>query len=135
MKRPDLQISDLMTTALITVTPNEPVTGAHAEMQVGVVRHLPVVDDRKRLVGVVSDRDILRALSAKPAKRVLDIMTRDVTTVRPEAAAHTAAELMLEQKISSVLVVDDENTLVGMVTQTDYLEVARRALLGLALER
>jgi CBS domain-containing protein len=124
-----------MTTALITVQANEPLSGAHAEMQVGVVRHLPVVDDRGRLVGVLSDRDILRALGHRPPKRVADVMTRGVITVRPDSMAHEAAAIMLDEKIGSVLVVDDEDTLVGMVTQTDYLDLARRTLLGLPLER
>jgi CBS domain-containing protein len=135
MKRYELRVSDLMTTALITVHAHEPVSGAHAEMQVGVVRHLPVIDDRGRLVGVLSDRDVLRALGHRPPRRVADVMTRGVVTVRPEAMAHEAASIMLEQKIGSVLVVDEEGTLVGMVTQTDYLDLARRSLLGLPLER
>jgi CBS domain-containing membrane protein len=135
MKRNELRVSDLMTTALITVTASEPVTAAHAEMQVGVVRHLPVVDERHRLVGVLSDRDVLRALGHRPAKRIADVMTRDVISVRPETHASEAAALMLELKISSVLVVDDASTLIGMVTQTDYLDLARRSLLGLPLER
>ena len=42
---------------------------------------------------------------------------------------------MLDHKISSVLVVEESGTLVGMVTQSDYLELARRSLLGLPLER
>jgi CBS domain-containing protein len=62
-------------------------------------------------------------------------MTRDMVTVAPEAAAESAAALMLDNKISSVLVTNEEDQLIGMVTQTDYLEVARRALLGLPLER
>jgi CBS domain-containing membrane protein len=135
MKRNEVLVRDLMTTALITVHAIEPVTGAHAEMQVGVIRHLPVVDDHGRLVGVLSDRDILRARGARPAKRVGEVMTRDVVTVRPEAPAAEAAAIMLEQKIGSVLVVDEAGTLVGMVTQTDYLDLARRSLLGLPLER
>ena len=52
-----------------------------------------------------------------------------------EAPAFEAASMMLDNKISSVLVVNDDDKLVGVVTQTDYLEVARRALLGLPLER
>jgi CBS domain-containing protein len=62
-------------------------------------------------------------------------MTREMVTTRPDAKADVAATMMLEHKISSVLVVDDNSTLVGMVTQTDYVELARRALLGLPLER
>jgi CBS domain-containing membrane protein len=135
MKRYELRVSDLMSTALITVRSNEPISAAHAEMQVGVVRHLPVVDDRGRLVGVLSDRDVLRALGHRPPKRVADVMTKTVVTVRPDAMASDAAGVMLDHKISSVLVVDDAGTLVGMVTQTDYLDLARRSLLGLPLER
>lgn len=101
-------------------------------MDIGVVRHLPVIDDRGRLVGVVSDRDLI---PSKRAHRVADVMTRDVVTTRPDVPASEAASVMLDHKISSVLVVNDDQKLVGMVTQTDYLELARRALLGLPLER
>ncbi len=135
MKAHPLTVADIMSTALITVGANDPVTGAHAEMEVGVVRHLPVVDDRGHLVGVLSDRDVLRATSHKKPQRVSEIMTRDVITARPETAAHTAASLMLEHGISSLLVVDEASTLVGVVTMTDYVELARRSLLGLPLER
>jgi len=133
MRKTELRISDLMTTALVTVKASETITSAHAEMQVGVIRHLPVVDDRGRLVGVLSDRDILHAHNGR--KKIAEVMTRDVVTVRPDAPAVAAASIMLDQKISSVLVVDEEGTLVGMVTQTDYLDLARRSLLGLPLER
>ena len=132
MKASELTVSDLMTTQLITINASEPLKEARVDMQIGVIRHLPVVDDRGRLVGVVSDRDLL---ASKRAQRVADVMTRDVITTRPDASAVEAASAMLDNKISSVLVVDDTMQLVGMVTQTDYLELARRALLGLPLER
>jgi CBS domain-containing membrane protein len=135
MKAPKLRVVDLMTTAVITANASETIKEAHADMQVGVIRHLPVLDDRRRLVGLLSDRDVLRALGAKKSGRVADFMTREVVTIRPEAQAHEAASLMLDLKIGSLPVVDDEGTLVGVVTQTDFLEVARRALLGLPLER
>jgi CBS domain-containing protein len=135
MKRYELRVRDLMSTALLTVNASETVAEAHAEMELGVIRHLPVVDDRGRLVGVLSDRDILRALSSKKSPRVAEVMSRDVITAPPEANAHVAADLMLDHKISSLPVVDDTGALVGLVTQTDYVELARRALLGLPLER
>lgn len=133
MKRSELRVRDLMTTALVTVKASDNLVSARAEMEVGVIRHLPVTDDRNRLVGVLSDRDILHLRATN--KHVADVMTRDVLTVGPEAPAIDAASIMLDHKISSVLVVDDEGVLVGVVTQTDYLELARRALLGIALER
>jgi CBS domain-containing protein len=135
MKPHDLTVSDLMTTNLITVNLNETLAEAHAEMELGIIRHLPVIDDRGRLVGVVSDRDLLSVASSRKPRRVSDVMTRHVVTTQPEAPASQAAGMMLDHKIGSVLVVDEQETLIGMVTQTDYLEVARRALLGLPLER
>jgi CBS domain-containing protein len=132
MKASDLTVSDLMTTNLITIKASEPLQEARADMEIGVIRHLPVIDDRGRLVGVVSDRDLL---ASRRAHRVADVMTREVITTRADAPAVDAATTMLDNKISSVLVVNDDEQLVGMVTQTDYLEVARRALLGLPLER
>jgi CBS domain-containing protein len=131
--RSELTVSDLMTTQLITVKASEPLKEARADMEIGVIRHLPVVDDRGKLVGVVSDRDLIAA--KRGMGRVADVMTREVITTRPDVAAFEAASLMLDNKISSVLVVNEDNLLVGMVTQTDYLEVARKALLGLPLER
>lgn len=135
MKRYELRVQDLMSTALLTVNAGETIAEAHAEMEMGVVRHLPVVDDRGRLVGVLSDRDILRVLSSKKPVRVAEVMSRHIITTRPEANAHVAADLMLEHKISSLPVVDESGALVGVVTQTDYVDLARRALLGLPLER
>jgi len=133
MRSIDLRVSDIMSTGLVTVKASDNLTSARAEMEVGVVRHLPVVDDRKRLVGVVSDRDLLHVRAA--TKHVADVMTHHVITILPDAPAAEAASLMLNERISSVLVVDDGGTLVGVVTQTDYLELARRSLLGLPLER
>jgi CBS domain-containing protein len=135
MKRYDLRVRDLMSTSLLTVNASETIREAHAEMELGTVRHLPVVDDRGRLVGVLSDRDILRTRSSRKPPRVADVMSRDVVTTRPDANAYVAADVMLDRKISSLPVVDDAGVLVGLITQTDYLELARRALLGLPLER
>ncbi len=135
MKPIRVKVVDLMSTALVTVAESEPVTEAQARMEVAGIRHLPVVDDRGRLVGVLSDRDLLRAAAATRPLRVGEIMSRDTVTIRSDAPAHQAATLMLERQIGSVVVVDDGDALVGLVTQTDFLDVARRALLGLALER
>jgi CBS domain-containing protein len=121
-----------MTTAVMTIRANEPLAEARIDMEVGLVRHLPVVDDRGRLVGIVSDRDLVRRTDKR---KVADVMSRDIVTTRPDAPAHLAASMMLEFRIGALPVVDDEGELVGVVTITDYLALARRALLGLQLER
>ncbi|MCB9559008.1 MAG: CBS domain-containing protein [Kofleriaceae bacterium] len=130
-----LSVSDLMTTAVVSVRATEPLREAHADMQMGAFRHMPVVDDRGRLVGIISDRDVLRAISRHKATLVGEVMTRQPVTVKPDTVAHAAALVMLERKIGGLPVVDEDGHLVGLITQTDFLEVARRALLGLPLAR
>lgn len=132
MKHHDLKVSDLMTTALMTINASERLDEAKIDMEVGLVRHLPVVDDRGKLVGIVSDRDVMRR---GDKKRVCDVMSRDVVTTRPDAPAHLAASMMIDFRIGAVPVIDDDGALVGVVTLTDYVSLARRALLGLPLER
>lgn len=134
MKRTYLTVNDLMTTAIVTVRSNETVREAHADMQLGMFRHLPVVDERGRLVGILSDRDILRTLARPKATLVAEVMTREVVTVRPEQAAHVAAKLMVDRTIGALPVVNDEGKMIGLLTLTDFLEVARRALLSLPLD-
>jgi len=129
-----LTVNDLMTTAVVTVRSNETIRDAHADMQMGMFRHLPVLDERGRLVGILSDRDVLRALNRHKATLVAEVMTREPLTVTPNTSAHVAAQLMIDRTIGSLPVVNEEGELIGLLTQTDFLEVARRALLSLPLD-
>ena len=98
-------------------------------------RHLPVVDDNGSLVGLISDRDIKKAmtidqadyLSAKtpqpefdPNARVRDFMSTPVETIPETATMRTAAAAMLKKEISSLVVMRGE-TAVGILTTTDLL--------------
>jgi CBS domain-containing protein len=134
MKHRTLIVSDLMTTALVTVRPDELVSEAHANMRLGAFHHLPVVDSRGRLVGIVSDRDILRTLGRSKETTIAEIMTRNPVTVRADAGAHLAARIMLDRTFGSLPVVNEEGLMIGLITQTDFLDVARRALLELPLD-
>ncbi len=127
-----LRVSDLMTTAVITVHPNEPVAEAREDMRTGAFRHLPVVDAHARLIGIVSDRDLLRG-AANGKTTIAEVMTRSPVTVGPDRPAHIAAELMLQNKFGALPVIEDDGRLVGVITETDFMRVARSALLGLPL--
>jgi CBS domain-containing membrane protein len=128
-----LKVADLMTTAVITVHPNEPVGEAREDMRTGAFRHMPVVDQHARLIGIVSDRDLIRG--AALGKRLIgEVMTRSPVTVTPDRPAHVAAELMLQNKFGALPVIEDDGRLVGVITETDFMRVARSALLGLPLE-
>jgi CBS domain-containing protein len=128
-----LAVAELMTPSPIHVRPGASVDQALSQMGEADVRHLPVVDAAGRLVGIVSDRDLLRVIS-KPGGgqlKMQDVMTRDVLTVRPTTLAREASGLLLDHKIGGLPVIDDDGRLVGMVTETDFLRVAHQALGGI----
>jgi CBS domain-containing protein len=132
MKTVNLKAADLMTTGIITIKAGNAFSHADAEMRLAGIRHLPVVDDRNRLVGIISHRDLLRALakSKKGTIHVVEFMVRDVKTVAASAPAREAAALMLEHKIGAVPVLGAEGELVGILTETDFLRLAHELLSG-----
>ena len=128
MHRRTTSVEDVMTTALMTVHPEDPVDAAGLEMKLADIRHIPVVGPRNRLVGILSDRDLLRWLGGAPGRSIADIMTRQVHTVRATDPASRAVDLLLEHKIGCVPVLGDDGQLVGIVTETDFLRLARESL-------
>ncbi len=118
----DDTIDHLMTRHIFSITPATLLKEAVARSHALRVRHLPVVDDR-RLVGIVSDRDLRAALGAGQQGEVpvADFMSTNVVTVDPLERISRAAELMLNHKISALPVVVN-GRLTGILTLTDMLD-------------
>lgn len=131
-----MKISDLMSTKLFTVSADDSVEGAVRLLQQRGVRHLLVLDGHD-LVGILSDRDIKRALDPAKSKRkkllnlgglffllepilVKEIMTKDPVSIAPSATAQEAATLMVNRKFGALPVVS-RGKLVGIVTESDLL--------------
>jgi len=132
MRTRELTVEELMTTALVTARVDDVIANVDFEMKMADIRHIPVVDDRGRLVGIVSQRDILRARVRADSKAIpiRSLMTKSVRTIAPDALALEAVDLLLDHKIGCVPVVTEDGQLVGIVTETDFLRVARDGLLG-----
>src|SRR4030095_8235874 len=106
-------------------------------MNLGRVRHLPVLDEDQRVVGIVSDRDLLAAAMTKvldfdPASRrtflrsieVGEVMAKVVVSVTPDTELGEVARIRVERKIGCVPVLDEDGGLLGLVTETDLIGAA-----------
>jgi acetoin utilization protein AcuB len=127
-------VRDLMTAPAITIGPAAPLRAAHELMDARGVHHLPVVDKEGRIVGAIADRDLDLGLELERTVeglrqhlRVVDVMHSSPPTIDADAAAHEAAALLLAKRVGALAVLDGDR-LVGMITATDFIEVARRTL-------
>jgi CBS domain-containing protein len=134
----DLRVRDLMATDVRTLARNDKLSLADDLMRMERIRHLPVLDEDGRLAGIVSQRDLFRGALARALgygeaaqNRLLDmllvkeVMTNQVETIGPDAPAAEAARRMVERKIGCLVVTEDER-LVGIVTESDFVERAAR---------
>jgi CBS domain-containing protein len=129
-------VSEVMRRDFVSLNRNDRLDFADEVMRYGRIRHLPVLD-HGRVVGIVSNRDLLaasltRVLSFSRNQRdtflhsveVAEVMTKDVCCVVPQTPLAEAAGLMLGRKIGCLVVVDHEDRPVGLVTETDLLRAA-----------
>jgi CBS domain-containing protein len=119
-----------MTTAVIALRARDSARIARDNMKAAEIRHLPVVDDRNHVVGILSDRDLM---TCADLTRIADVMTRRVRTVRPDTPAADAVALLIEHKIGSLPVVGTDEQLIGVITETDFLSIAQQALVGASI--
>jgi CBS domain-containing membrane protein len=135
-----MKVADIMTDHVETLDPDDDIDLASMIMRLDRLRHLPVVEDG-RLVGLISDRDILRAQQSTLAGatkeevrrfnmriKARDVMTQKVETTTPEASALEAAEILRERGYGCLPVMRD-GMVVGIVTPTDFLGLVVQLLL------
>lgn len=116
----------------VTLQSGEMLDLANDVMTLGRIRHLPILENGK-VVGVLSQRNLfhsalMTALGIRLKERkkmfkaipVNEVMSTPVTTVSPDAGLKEAARLMMEKKIGCLPVVEND-TLVGLLTETDIL--------------
>ena len=133
-----MKVRELMQSQPVTVGEDTLAKDAYETMRSQRFRHLPVVDKQNRLVGMVSDRDILNVavmLEKRPDGpgeyligddvKIRSIMTAEPTTVSPDDNVSQVVDVMLGLTISGLPVVDNRK-LVGIVTNTDLLRLLRK---------
>ncbi len=128
-----MNVSDLMQREVATLNEDDHLDLADDIMRLGRIRHLPVVAG-DRVVGIVSQRDLYRAAVSSVLRMqheterswlasipVRDVMARDVTTAAPSTPIRTAVGLMLGRQIGCLPIVEGNNRLVGLLSESDCL--------------
>jgi acetoin utilization protein AcuB len=108
-----------MATHPATITAETTVPSALKIIREQSLRHLPVIDDMDNLIGIVSEKELLRA---KPDQQAKEVMTREVITVTEYTTLEEAARIMADSKISSLPVMRS-GKLVGIITETDLFMI------------
>lgn len=132
-KPSSLIVEEFMTTDLFTVQKDDLLEFTSNLIDWRRIRYVPVEDDKKHLVGLVTMRMVFNAYSKSVnhgedvVETVEDIMIENPITVHPEASIMEAMEIMNSQKIGCLPVVKS-NRLVGIITEQNYMKIARRLL-------
>lgn len=128
-------VREVMSSDVTTLDINDQLTIADDIMNLGRIRHLPVLDGDGGVAGVVSQRDLFRGALARclgygehaQAKLlnmllVKDVMTNDPATIGPDADLEEAAQILWKRKIGCLLVIED-GRLVGLLTEGDFVRL------------
>jgi CBS domain-containing membrane protein len=132
-------VRDVMAREVTTLDVNDKLMTADDIMNLGRVRHMPVLDSEGRIAGVLSQRDMFRGALARAlgygqhaqAKlrgllSVKAVMTTNPVTIGPDELLSEAARILNEKKLGCLLVVEGEK-LVGIITEGDFVRLAMPA--------
>jgi acetoin utilization protein AcuB len=125
------EVADVMTGKVVTLSPHHTFNDAANLMSDRQFRHCVVVDSYRKAVGIISDRDIFRALARNPnsrSKSLEQIMTRNPITVKRETPIIDAVSKLISKRINCLPVVESDGTVCGIVTSTDLLKSYQQLL-------
>lgn len=128
-------VGERMSKPVLTVTPDLPVQEALAQMRKEHIRRFPVVDSKGKLIGIVSESDLLNASPSEAttlsvwevnyllSKITVDrVMTKEVITVNEDTPLEEAARIMADKQIGALPVMKGEK-LVGIITETNLFRI------------
>jgi acetoin utilization protein AcuB len=124
----------LMTKKIIKIKPEMPIQIAYEEMKKNGIRHLPVTDQTGKLVGILSDRDVQKAVNVKMINEIEQEMTFNshdtvenfmswpVQTVDEKTSIEDLTKMMIKLKISAFVVNGPNQYIKGIITTEDLLK-------------
>ena len=131
-----LLAKEIMTKDVFTVMEDDSLLVLQEVMKWRAIRHVPVVDQQERIIGLLSHRDLLKltvsALAEIDLKEeeallkripIAEVMGRKVWVVGPEIPIKYIAQEMVRQKIGCLPVVDEDQKILGIITEADFVKL------------
>ena len=125
----ELRVGDIMTNKVVTVPFGKTVLDVAKLMKKNNIGSVIVVEDKegKHAKGIITERDIVYKLLAKgsdPYKaNVEDLMSKPLRVVKPDTTIEEAAKAMRENKVKRLPVVNDNNELIGILSEGDIMKI------------
>lgn len=127
-KIPVFHASEIMSSPVFTITTEISANDVWLRLLEKRIHHIPVISDKGKLIGIVSDRDFLKKLSICNGKvesvkeaTVKDIMSGDVIATGLLTDIRRVAKAMLDHHIGAMPVINDDGSLAGIITRSDIL--------------
>lgn len=131
-----LMVSDFMSGSIFTLSPDDNLLVLDQMMTWRAIRHIPIIDDEQKILGLVTHRDLLKAMVSnfseasnkqriKKLQEILirDIMQENISTVRPDTLLKTAARIISDNKFGCLPVVDADDRVIGIITEADFVKI------------
>ena len=128
-----IKVSNYMSTRVISIPPTMGIREAFFKMKENSIRHLPIIDENNKLIGIISDRELRRPNWVDEAQdishvyyldndmKVSDVMITDVFVLHTYDTLSKAVSLLRKNNIGAAPVLDKTESLVGMLSAIDLL--------------
>jgi acetoin utilization protein AcuB len=117
--QPAILAGQIMTTPVVTLPPEASTDQAWAIIRERRFAHLPIVGPDGRILGILTDRDLLRG--TPPARAVKTVMSTELVVASPDTPIREVARILVERRFGCVPIVGTAQMLVGIVSRTDIL--------------
>jgi acetoin utilization protein AcuB len=135
-----VKVSSYMSPLVITIPPTMGIRAAFFKMKENSIRHLPIVDEDNKLIGIISDRELRRPNWVDEAQDIAhvyyldnsmlvsDVMITNVHVLHTYDTLNKAVALLLDNHIGAAPVLDKTENLVGMLSAIDLLQALRDSI-------
>lgn len=138
----NVPVKEIMTKNVEFLHEEDPFSKVEQKFKTRHIRHLPVIDKKNKLVGIISERDLYRTVAPHKTEEgylydrsQLDqfilkyVMTSNPFCLSPESTVKDALEAMAFQKYGCIPITDEAGLLVGIVTRSDVLAYVAKNLI------